>query len=680
MKFEKVAKSRVENEHKVQSLSPLNNLDQGEEKKSYEKYEERLISSLNEESIFNIAITGIYGSGKSSVLNTFKKRYEGNSQWRFIDISLSSFQVSRDILLGDKDSNTIDESRNTLVEKEELTSEQIQLIERSILQQFFYAVPQDKIPLSRFKRITSSTSANKVTALLVIVLLISGLIVFDRVDYVESIYALPIWLPRLALWSFSVCFIMLLYKLLNISFELSEIKLNFHDSEFNIKNEKEKSILNDHLDEILYFFEATGKNVVIIEDLDRFNNNEIFVRFRELNSMINKYCLNRVVFIYAIKDDMFTDTERSKFFDYIIPIIPIVNPTTAYDIVKKDYNNIAKNLNNKFLLNTCLYFSDMRLLKNILNEYQVYFDQLKVLNIDKNKLFAIVVYKNYYPNEFSKLNSNMGEVYDIFYVEKSKIIIDFIKDKERLILELESRKGEVLSESLSSVNELNSVYAYAILRRLGNLQRNNYSNQSVINITVNSKKYNINDISSTEVLKELEKYQNITFEVTNTSFSVRFRFDDIEKEINTERSYLERLANIDNKLNGYLKQLSDEEVDIRNKIQNIKRQKLTEVLEYSDIIIDKPLLRYFIKNGFIDENYQSYISYFFEESISLNDKNYALLVNSFGEPNFDIELKKCDELVENYLGLDKLSTHSALNFTMLDFLLAENSKKIYLEQ
>ncbi|MGP9713120.1 hypothetical protein, partial [Psychrobacter sp. AOP29-E1-7] len=64
----------------------------------------------------------------------------------------------------------------------------------------------------------------------------------------------------------------------------------------------------------------------------------------------------------------------------------------------------------------------------------------------------------------------------------------------------------------------------------------------------------------------------------------------------------------------------------------------------------------------------------------MNDKNYALLVNSFGEPNFDIELKKCDELVENYLGLDKLSTHSALNFTMLDFLLAENSKKIYLEQ
>lgn len=56
IKFEKVAKSKVENEHKVHSLSPSNNLDQKEEKKSYEKYEERLISALNEESIFNIAI------------------------------------------------------------------------------------------------------------------------------------------------------------------------------------------------------------------------------------------------------------------------------------------------------------------------------------------------------------------------------------------------------------------------------------------------------------------------------------------------------------------------------------------------------------------------------------------------------------------------------------------------
>ena len=186
IKFEKIAKFKVENEYKVQSLSPLDNLDQGKEKKSYEKYEERLISALNKEGVFNIAVTGIYGSGKSSVLNTFKKKYKLKSQWDFLDISLSSFQISRDVLLNHEDLNTIAESKTNLIEKEDLTSEQIQLIERSILQQFFYAVPQEKIPLSRFKRITGSTFSNKITIFLMIVLTISGFIVFDKIDYSQS--------------------------------------------------------------------------------------------------------------------------------------------------------------------------------------------------------------------------------------------------------------------------------------------------------------------------------------------------------------------------------------------------------------------------------------------------------------------------------------------------------------
>ncbi len=72
--LEKLKKSVVKNDQQAHSLSPLNNLNQGEEKESYEKYENRLISALNEESVFNIAVTGIYGSGKSSILNTFKKK------------------------------------------------------------------------------------------------------------------------------------------------------------------------------------------------------------------------------------------------------------------------------------------------------------------------------------------------------------------------------------------------------------------------------------------------------------------------------------------------------------------------------------------------------------------------------------------------------------------------------
>ena len=75
----------------------------------------------------------------------------------------------------------------------------------------------------------------------------------------------------------------------------------------------------------------TKYNVVFIEDVDRFNTSEIFVKLRELNTLLNNYDLikRRIVFVYAIKDDMFNDQDRTKFFDFIIPIIPIINSTNS---------------------------------------------------------------------------------------------------------------------------------------------------------------------------------------------------------------------------------------------------------------------------------------------------------------------------------------------------------------
>lgn len=677
IKLEKINNSKVENEHQVHSLSPLNNLDQGEEKESYEKYENRLISALNEESVFNIAVTGIYGSGKSSILNTFKKKYKENSQWNFLDISLSSFQINKDTFSDDKDSNTTDEKNSDMKIEEELTPEQIQLIERSILQQFFYAVPQNKIPLSRFKRITGNALTNKVTALLVIILIISGLVFFDKVDYIEAIYSLPNWLPKLAFWCFLICFILLLYKLLSVSFELSEIKLNFHNSEFNIKNEKEKSILNDHLDEILYFFEATGKNVVFIEDLDRFNNNEIFVRLRELNSMINKYCEDRVVFLYAIKDDMFTDTERSKFFEYIIPVIPIINPTNAYDLIQKNYEEVVGDIDKRFLRNTCLYFDDMRLVKNILNEYQDYDNHLKYLQLDKNQVFAIVVYKNYYPNDFSKLNSNRGLIYNIFNDVKLSLIDKKITQITEKIHEIEESKSEILNEMLLSIDELNAVYSYylnSLIRKKHDIVRC---------IKVDSETVDIDRYDEDVFLKlESSKNKKIEFNSQNSNSycfsSSDVSFSDVEGLTNSQLIYSERLAIIRAKNNEGQKEISNNLSRLKDELYTIKNKPIKELLQDIDIkellqdeeIPDIPeQLMFFIINGYINENYPDYISLFFESSISRSDKNYAMVVNGRQMPKFELELTHQGELLSSYLSEDEMSTSSVLNTSMLGYLL-----------
>lgn len=70
--------------------------------------------------------------------------------------------------------------------------------------------------------------------------------------------------------------------------------------------------------------------------MDRFNQPNIFIKLRELNTVINNYdnIKRKVVFIYAIKDDMFKDEERTKFFDFIVPVIPYISATNSGEILR----------------------------------------------------------------------------------------------------------------------------------------------------------------------------------------------------------------------------------------------------------------------------------------------------------------------------------------------------------
>lgn len=125
----------------------------------------------------------------------------------------------------------------------------------------------------------------------------------------------------------------------SIILRLSLSKINLKDGEIELKaQEKETSIFNRHLDEIIYFFQSTEYNVVIIEDLDRFNTADIYLKLRELNQLINdsKEIGRHIVFIYAVKDDVFKDTQRAKFFDYISTVIPFINPSNSKDKLKEE--------------------------------------------------------------------------------------------------------------------------------------------------------------------------------------------------------------------------------------------------------------------------------------------------------------------------------------------------------
>lgn len=130
-----------------------------------------------------------------------------------------------------------------------------------------------------------------------------------------------------------VIFLAYLFRGITKRFSLKEVNLA-DKAVFSEGLEDDESIFNKNMDEIVYFFEETGYDTVFIEDLDRFESTEIFIKLRELNTILNNYeqIKKRIAFVYAIRDDIFVKDERTKFFDFIIPVIPIINSTNSGDI------------------------------------------------------------------------------------------------------------------------------------------------------------------------------------------------------------------------------------------------------------------------------------------------------------------------------------------------------------
>ncbi|MGO4610991.1 hypothetical protein AB4142_32150, partial [Variovorax sp. 2RAF20] len=79
-----------------------------------------------------------------------------------------------------------------------------------------------------------------------------------------------------------------------------------------------------------------------------------------------------VRFIYACRDDIFLGSDvRTKFFDFILPVVPVLDSRNAYTHLRNKLKDVPVR-DNVLLKQTSLYISDMRSLKNIANEYNVF--------------------------------------------------------------------------------------------------------------------------------------------------------------------------------------------------------------------------------------------------------------------------------------------------------------------
>ena len=119
-----------------------------------------------------------------------------------------------------------------------------------------------------------------------------------------------------------------------------------------------------------------------------------------------------------VKDSTFMSENRVKFFDFIIPIVPVINEYNSidylYEEMSKSEINI-KNFDERLLINLALYLNDMRVLKNILNEFIVYKNCLNYddLELSDNKILTLMILKNLFPKEYELLCAGKGFIYQI---------------------------------------------------------------------------------------------------------------------------------------------------------------------------------------------------------------------------------------------------------------------------
>ncbi|MBX0358953.1 hypothetical protein [Halobacillus sp. Nhm2S1] len=654
--------STKEDNKGVIAEQPFENLTPSEDGNEDGQYVKNLNWALNDDEIKNIALTGPYGSGKSSILKTFISK----SQLNFLHISLATFKNKE----GD--------------EKE---------LEKSILQQMFYRVKSSKIPFSRFKRI-NHTSRKLVTfyTLLLITFILSmfalltpkGIESFYKSTYIETVISNPSFLKIISLFALiafvgfcTFFFATSFYSIIKSNVNLS--KLTFANTTLEMNNSSEEfSAFDKYIDEIIYYFEVTNYNVVIFEDLDRFNNIEIFERLRELNALINnsENIRRKITFIYAVKDDIFAlegssleSKNRTKFFDFIIPVIPVITSSNSREVFKKKLSNssLGDGVTSDFLNDVTIYIDDMRILKNILNEFFIYKEKLNQIDLISNNLLAMIIYKNIYPEDYANLLFNKGWVYSVFN-KKQLIIKERISRLDNEINKIAKDLSNSETENLETIEELQIAYFVA----LGIYRQNTSYNKKVIkidNTTIDS--------WDPHFFSKLKKAKNIQYNFGRGMESATI--EEISTVFGKKKDYFKREHYITIKEEEKLKDLRDQLNQLRKEKEEVKALSLKDIIQMNDEsyikesifteeIFSKKLLVNLIRNGYIDELYSQYINYFYSGSITTEDMKFIMSVKDRESLPYRFNLTNIPSILER-LNTNDFKNKVILNFDLMNFLI-----------
>lgn len=642
-------------EKHISLLSPIDDF------KRHKEYIIRLKNAIDQPNVFNIALTGSYGAGKSSILKTFKAYYP---EYHYVNVSLASFV---EVNLSDGD--------NTVKGKEDGFEEQL---EYSILQQLFYHVKATNIPESRFGRIERISKKKRILMVLGILLFVVANLCLFCQEQVTKYFLIPTEVLKSSfLFGLSICVFILgicviLFQLILFIKKISIKNLTLDKATLEFEEKKNVSIMNRYLDEILYLFQENKYNVVIFEDIDRFENTHIFTKLRELNLILNQSeeIGRRIVFLYALKDDIFANAEeRTKFFDYIVPVIPFVNASNSGDLFRRKITGLRipeVEVSSSFITDISAFVNDMRVLTNVVNEFDLYRNLLDK-KLKKEKLLAMILYKNLYPTDFSLLHQNKGVVYESF-LSAEKLRDEIQKDDRKRIDDIDSEIQAINEECLRNLNEL---YAVIIGKFITLYPDGGWY------LYCDNKRRGISEFYSDEnILKILNGQVGFSEDYSRPRF---FSKEEIKNVLGNGFDYEKRKKLIHSITDDKIKTLRDKRKAFMDEIAAIEKYTLSDIAKsdrniFEHVDIQKgqednyEVLKYLLEKGYIDEEYFFYISIFQEGRLTPSDQEFLLSIKFNAPKEFDYKLLEIPSLIQNLSGVD-YDHKGILNKDLLEYCL-----------
>lgn len=596
--------------------------------------------------MYNIALAGGYGSGKSSILRQFAGKKKKRTVW----VSFGTLQE--------------------IGSSENITNN----IQKEIVKQLVFKEKPTNIPHSKYDRVHKPSYLKVLllsilTGFFVVLLfykffgtdLNKLIIILAPNDYIKYQYYIG-WISFSAITVIAIYLI--IYYLgcrLNVDkFGNNSLNLSFTKTNVNY--------FDQYIDEIVYFFEATKYDIVIFEDIDRFENHLIFEQLRQLNILLNNSSqISRhrdIRFIYAVKDSIFSNTidasaSRTKFFDLIIPIVPFITFENASKYFKNNFPDIDMNIIKIVSRN----ITDMRQIINIRNEFVVFSNKLLIenseLKLEPNKLFALIVYKNIYLEDFENIKNLDSDLEKIYGEHRKNIKLEIVDIENKILmlkesieqgLSLDKKVSELSGKMVAFIEMLKNETPEDIFVKLSDNVGQDINEENFLDLGFWKA---IEDASSTDIVLKLEftvsfqqpgysSFRQIPhIRIITKAFLVKYFNDDIDLSKLSEQ----KIDNVTKDIVGLSciqEQIKHSTISAHLKLSENYRVYFNQLLEH------KGLARSLIEEGYIDD---FFIYYYATYNSTLKPNalrfKYINIFNNIMDINYELDDMDIKEILED---------------------------------